>query len=862
MKHLIFFLMLAPLSGLTQISDGFADGDFTKNPPWTGDSLKFQVSADHRLQLHSSGADTAYLSTPSAWLTENEWRFWIRVGFNTSSNNNARVYLAADDSRLDLNPDGFYLQVGGSADSIDLMKKSGMQLVHLHRFQSYSTVHSNNILRFRILRTREGQWDAYVDTTGGVNFIHDGSFPDTGTMQSCFMGVWCRFTSSNATRFYFDDFYAGPVIVDTDPPGVESAELHGDSELHLLFSEVPESVSATDPANYRLIAAGQIPDTVIQDAETPGNVILKFNPGLEEGLFDSLRISGVTDQAGNRIRDTLVPVCYYRSRFCDIVIHEIMADPEPSAGLPAGEFVELYNRTPFPVGLNNWTLRYGSTVRTFPAVTIAPFGYLIVARDSAYNMFGSCALLFTSSTSLSNEGTTLVIKDAGQHVIHTVSYLPGWFRGTFKEEGGWSLEMRDAGNPCGCAENWLGSCDPSGGTPGRANSIAGINADATDPFPVRATIVDTSAVQLFFSEPMDSLTMMELSSWRLSPDSRAPITVFPAGPDYLSAKLVFVEPFVRGEISLLEIAGNLRDCAGNRADTSKATRVSLPDSVIKNDLVINEILPDPRSGGSRFVEIFNRSGRVVDLSELLLATGDTSAGLLPDAEPLSEESHLIFPDDYIVLCADPLDISSRFKTPWPERMIRLESFPSMDDDTGVVILARRDNFALIDRVVYSKKMHYPLLVSVEGVSLERLSADRSSNDFSNWHSAASTVGFATPGYLNSQAPAGDGSDNFFRVFPSVISPDNDGNDDLLTIAVNTERPGYSAVLDIYDASGRRIRRLAGNNLLAAEGLFTWDGTTDNRTIVPMGIYILYAELVHPDGSVRRYKKAVTVSGKF
>lgn len=862
MKFCFAFFMTIPFAVFGQVADGFEDGDFTHNPLWTGDTMQFQVTADHRLQLHAQGNDTAFLATQSAWPADTEWRFWVRLGFNTSSNNNVRIYLASNNGNLAQNPDGFYLQVGGSADSIDLMKKSGTQLVHLYRFSKYSTSHSNNIVRFRIVRATEGVWHAFIDTTGGMNFISDGSFVDTDIINPGYLGVWCRFTSSNATRFYFDDFYSGPIIFDTLPPLIESVELTGSRELLLRFSEPPERATAIYPGNYKLLAGGVVPDSISQDGKVPEEVRLHFRDPFAEGLLDTLSISGIMDQAGNIMNDTLIPVCYYRAKAYDIVINEIMADPEPVTGLPEGEFIELYNRKPFPINLNGWSLQYGSFNRIFPAVTINPNGHLIVAKDSGYMALGQCLLLLTSSTSLSNEGTTLVLRDAARHVIHTVSYSPDWFCGSFKEEGGWSLEMTDPANPCGGPENWAGSNDPAGGTPGKPNSMTGNEPDVTDPYLVRAAILDSLTVQVWFSEQMDSLRMMENVFWKLEPNSILPQGVALCGPDFRSVKLSFGEPFAKEEIYILSFGGSLCDCAGNFADSGITVRFSLPDSIVEKDIVINEILANPASGGSRFLELFNRSEKVLDLSELLISDSESSGNILPGAKPLTEEAYLIFPGDYIVFCGDRTDIKTRYRPPWPERIEQMNGFPTLDIDSGVVILARKDNFGFVDRVVYSSRMHYPLLVLEDGVSLERINADLPSCDFSNWHSAASTVGFATPGYQNSQMLQGDGSGSFLEISPKVFSPDNDGTDDLLTITINSDRPGYSADIDLYDIKGRRIRRLSGNSLLSSEGIFTWDGTTDNNTIAAIGIYILYVLLVHPDGTVKKFKRGVTVAGKF
>lgn len=859
MKNLLIFLLIIPIMGFAQISDGFNDGNFTINPAWKGDSLSFKVNSDYRLQLYTSGSDTAYLSTPVEWLPENEWRFWIRLGFNTSSNNNARIYLAATGTGQAYNSDGYYIQIGGSADSIDLLKRTGQQLDHLYRFRTFGTAHSNNIMRFRIIRSEGGLWQTYIDTTGGTNFVHDGSFYDNGSMDSCSFGLWCRFTSSNATRIYLDDFYSGPVFYDTEPPVVEFLEIVDVNELFVGFSEVPERSSARDINHYRILGLNQSPDTVIFDDDTPLGVRLHFETALHTGVQDTLFVSGLKDYASNIMHDTLLPVCFYQARPFDVVINEILADPEPEAGMPAGEFIELYNRTQFPIFLKNWWLAYGSTMKLFPSVTIEPKGFLIVAKDSAYMEYGTAVLLFSSSTSLSNDGTIITLMDKEKHIIHSVSYSPDWFQGTFKEEGGWSLEMMDPLNPCGCIDNWAGSKDQTGGTPGRSNSIATLNPDETSPFLMRAAIVDTAELKICFSEPMDSLTLFGGVDWGFDGVVQG---LVPEGPDFKAARMMVGDAFVHGKIYTLTAGSGPEDCAGNVLDTTRGVRFALPDSVIGNDIIINEFLPDPVSGGSRFIELFNRSEKVLDLFDLLISAEDTIIGLLPGGKALTDESLLIFPGGYMVFTDKPYDISQRFHVPWPENVERMAGFPVLDEDTGVILLARKDNFSVIDKVIYSAAMHHPFLVTEEGVSLERLNPERSSTDFSNWHSAASTVGFATPGYQNSQISPESESESILEVFPQVISPDNDGVDDYLVIAVHTGKPGFVVKVEIYDVKGRRISLLTDNALLTAEASFIWNGTSDDHQVAHLGVYIVFVEIVHPDGDSERFKKAVVVAGKF
>ena len=76
--------------------------------------------------------------------------------------------------------------------------------------------------------------------------------------------------------------------------------------------------------------------------------------------------------------------------------------------------------------------------------------------------------------------------------------------------------------------------------------------------------------------------------------------------------------------------------------------------------------------------------------------------------------------------------------------------PSLPASGGTVfIYDPQEN--TIDSFDFNESNHSPLLSETRGVSLERISFAGPSNDSNNWFSSSQTEGFATPGYLNSQA---------------------------------------------------------------------------------------------------------------
>ena len=847
-----------------QVKDNFSDGNFTQNPEWAGDQGKFEVNSYGQLHLNSTGSDTSILVTRSSCVHSTEWSFWMKMSFNTSSNNHARIYLASDTPDLLSALNGYYLQAGGADDSVVIIKQTGMVNKAIYRFRLYRTFHPTNSIRVKITCDDSGNWEALIDTTGGHNYIKDGIFYDNSFTQSRWFGVMCRYTSSNSAKFYFDDFYAGPILRDTISPEIISSQAKTNQVLKISFSEAVLNSEAENPENYMVVPVDQHPDSVRQDHAFPGLVSIFLHSPLDEGTIYSLHVRSIIDLSGNRMADTIVPVFYYPAKANDILIHEIMADPDPPVGLPDGEFVELFNRSAFPVNLENWTFSYGNYSKVFPAVTIDSKDYLLIVKDSAYLNISKCAVLFTSSSSLSNEGTVLALKDPLHHVIHSVSYSPDWYRGSFKEEGGWSLEMTDPDNPCGCIENWGASTDGSGGTPGRANSNSLANPDERDPVLLRAIISDPAMLEVTFSEAMDSLSLLSVESWVVNdPDGvSCPVVVMPLPPDFSMVSLFFGKPFGKGFTYRLNIAGTMKDCAGNKCDTTRSIRFAYPDSAVLHDVAINEILSNAASGGSRFVELYNRSEKIIDLQSLVIAGKDTAGGMLPDALPMTSGGHLLFPGEYVALTANPEDICERYRPAFPELITRMNGFPVFGDDTGTIVIARKDNLAVIDRMRYDPDMHFPLLATREGVSLERTDPDQPSGERSNWHSAAETAGFATPGFQNSHCIPDGGMDDDILVQPAIFSPDNDGRDDLLFVTIHQADADFAVNISVYDSRGRLIRIIANNVLTGSENVFVWDGMTNSRSKAPLGFYVLLIELTRPDGTVRKFKKTAILGGKF
>lgn len=856
----LFFLTVLSWPAQSQVNDDFSDGDFTHDPRWEGDSLHFEVNAGNQLHLRWAGSDTSVLAIENTMSDETEWNFWVKLSFNTSVNNYLRVYLMADRSELDQPLNGFFLQAGGEEDSLIVYRQEGFDLIPLLHFPDGYTELSVNTLRVRIIRDPEGVWQAGIDPEGGTNYLHQGAWIDPANQQAAWFGFLCRYTSSNASRFYMDDIYIGPVKWDTVPPRLVSLSVPDSLRILLTFSESPDDETAKEITNYKLFRTQAHPVEAMIPAGNSDQVRLTFMEPFQMGKTDSLLITDITDPEGNRMEDTLVPFSFTRSGIFDVLIHEIMYDPDPSVGLPPEEYVELYNTTSCPLNLDGWRIDAGTVRKVLPPVMIRDHGYLVLTRDSAQASYEPSVGLFTSVSSLPNEGGMIVLRDADLNVIHEVKYSPDWITESWKEEGGWSLEMVDPGNPCGCDENWKASADASGGTPGRINSVSGYNPDLVAPEIWRSYFADSVTWEVLFTEKLDTSAIGTSSAWSVEPGGRLPVAMVPVPLQHSKVRLIFSEPFEPEIIYTLSGSDDITDCAGNHLEQPAVTRAGIPDATGSGGIIINEVLHDPLPGGSRFIELFNRSGNLIDLHDLALEVSDTGSGDgVPAITILTSEPFLVFPLDFVVLCNTGRGISKYYNIPYPERFLEMDPFPSMQNESGSISLIRAGNCTLIDRMTYSRAMHFPLLTTVQGVSLERISPDQPSGMRSNWHSASATAGYATPGFENSQWLRADAGEGGMTIHPVVFSPDNDGHEDVTSIGINTDEAGYQVTILIYDASGRIVRKMASNALAGCDDVFTWDGSRDDHTVATAGIYVVYLEMTHPSGIVKRFRKTLVVA---
>lgn len=1123
--NILLFLIFATQTSFAQFTDDFTDGDFTSNPTWAGDDVNWTVDLN---ELRTNGPavtpTTTYLSTASATATNAEWNFLANPKCATSSGNYMDVVLVSDVANVSGNFNGYFVRIGGTPDEVSLFRKDGATSTKIiDGTDGLIASSSNNPTRVKVVRDASDNWTLEVDNTGATNYISQGTIVDATYSTSSFFGVTVTYSASNNTKYYLDEIYVGPIIVDVTAPTITSLIIISSTQLDVMFNETVEQITAETESNYSVNNGIGNPSSALRDGTDLKLVHLTFATPFTSGLQNTITINGVEDLSANpTVNETgnFTYVATGTAGYRDVIVNEIFADPSPQVALPLIEFVEIYNRGTNNYDLSNWTLSDGSATATLGNYILMQGEYLIIcpmADTAQFSSYGN-VLGVNSFPSLNNSGDNVILKDNNAVLIDQVSYLDDWYNDAVKDDGGWSLELKNPTLPCSGSNNWTASNDASGGTPGMVNSVFDNSPDVTVPRISSVNVSSLSQVIVTFTESMDSLSLVgatftfsngltatnvlpvgpefnsaiidftpvidsvtlyslsiagatdcsgnsisntlsyfgigvkphkydllineifpnpasspglppnefieirnvtakvinlngciysdptstatlgnriiypnglliicatadeimfganfgralgispwpslnnsgdvltlknadgelihkvsysdswyqdatkedggwtlemidplnpcgEETNWRASvnpdggtpgaynsinatnPDVDAPVISIAVPSDSITLQITFSEvmdsvalvnanyaidngvnilslnyidekkislsldplTYLQYDIIYTVTAVGCEDCVGNNATTTKT--FALPEQGAAGDLVINEILYDPRSTGDDFVEIYNNSQKIINLKDWVFAnrSNDTIANNLV----ITSDDFLLYPGEYAAFTEDASNVLMEYPLGNASRIFEVTDLPSYNNGEGTVYLINNLN-EMVDGFTYSDDMQFSLLNSVDGVSLERLDFNRPTSDATNWHSAAESVNFATPGYENSQLSQTDNSGTVV-IDPSVFSPDNDGYQDVINITYEFTEPGFVANVTIFDKIGRPVKFLAQNELLGNSGVISWDGINELREKANMGVYICYFEVFNTSGKVEKYKVPFVLAAKF
>lgn len=387
--------------------------------------------------------------------------------------------------------------------------------------------------------------------------------------------------------------------------------------------------------------------------------------------------------------------------------------------------------------------------------------------------------------------------------------------------------------------------------------ISALTPDVKPPVLLSAKALDEFSIEVVFSERLQPSSALMANNYMVS-NLGNPVNVANTAIANVY-KLTFASALPSGENKLT--VNNLSDLTGNPiAPNSSASFFYLKPYVLKKgDILISEVLSNPRTGGVDFVEIYNNTNQILDLKELQLANIDAT-GNPANVKNVSSASVYMPANTYWVLTTNPTIIQQHYDVRFPNQFVQMSSLPAFNNDQGSVVLLSSNE--VLERFNYNEKMHIKLLQDGDGVSLERVSFKDDVNVIGNFKSAAQAVGFATPTAKNSQEFDNSISKSKVSLPNKVFSPDGDGFEDILKIDYNFVDNGYVATVNVYTDRGVLVRKLQRNTTIASNGYFTWDGLNDAGTKSNIGIYVIKFDAFTVNGKIESFKQTCVLAARL
>ncbi len=522
-----------------------------------------------------------------------------------------------------------------------------------------------------------------------------------------------------------------------------------------------------------------------------------------------------------------------------LVINEVMY--HPGKGEP--EWVELYNASPYVINLFGFTV--GDNSGTKAVISSSDFllqvnGFALVAHDSSFFTFhptSTANVLISKIPSLNDTGDDVVIHDATGTLIDSVEYSPSWGGNT----GGKSLERILPAGESSDPQNWETCTDSSGSTPGRINSVTpgdfdlAIGTISYSPAQLEsggtatlhAPIINTglkisgpAAAKLFNDSDENGMfeTQEQISS--------LPI------PPILPGDSAFADFQVERLCAGVHHFGVFVDYPEDQLKSNNTKTLTFSVGLPPGSIVVNEIMYAPVSPEQEWLELYNTTDTIIDLSDFKIETHGGSKSIMTGS--------IIAPEGYAVMCKD----SSVSRLHYPVANQVYQSPPSLSNSGDWITLS--DNLGnLIDSVSY-----VPSYGGAHGKSLERIDC-LSGSDSTNWCESVDSTG-ATPGSINSTARLPYDVCLYRIDCPTAMKPNESG-----TIRVVVQNSGRNPVanfevsVEIFSKvdgkSAFSEKRTISENLASADSAlieFNFDPSTP-------GSYRIVAKIFQPQDQSSR-----------
>lgn len=300
----------------------------------------------------------------------------------------------------------------------------------------------------------------------------------------------------------------------------------------------------------------------------------------------------------------------------DILINEFMPAPSvTNTKLPNTEYIELYNRSNSSFNLKGFKIWNGKDSTVLPDIFWLNSGAYVVIyqRKGGVDFKTKDTIALNKLVALSNPNDIFHLTAPNNWVIDAASYDLSFYQKVSKSEAGLALERTQVNAPCS-GSAWLPSTDSRKGTPGTRNSTVDTITDKTPPIIEKYYVDDNGkTIVLVF----DKSLKRDNSKLHFSGlDIQSVDTIFPI---FNTLKLSLTNALKKNDTTTykLTVKTTLKDCQNVPLSKTYILDIKMPTKPTSKELIINEILVNPEVGGSRFLELYNKTpNKVFDMIDV------------------------------------------------------------------------------------------------------------------------------------------------------------------------------------------------------------------------------------------------------
>ena len=365
-------------------------------------------------------------------------------------------------------------------------------------------------------------------------------------------------------------------------------------------------------------------------------------------------------------------------------------------------------------------------------------------------------------------------------------------------------------------------------------------------------IMTPSRLAIHFSEPV------EFSGFQIKIDGEdTRIIEQQMAENQESIQVELDMEFQPGKRYVVQVNGVKDDAGNSLLNNQKA--VGMTEPISAGDIVFNEVMFHQPDSSAEYIEFYNRSGKVIDLSGMVFTTRKSDGSV--NSGNKFPDGLCMFPKDYLAVTSDASAVKRRHACPDEANLIET-GWNALNNESATLILTNSNKDTIFDEFSYLASMHHVLVKHPKGVALERIYVDLPTQDLQNWHSASSSHNYGTPGFKNSQYrdlnPQSQDKEKHFYLESQIFSPDNDGDNDVCVLRYEVPMAGYLVNITVLSATGEKVFALAEQYIAGKNGYFMWDGRNSTGRISNIGIYVFYIEIFHPESGERKQIKLPVV----